>query len=164
MPSIGAALKSFKKLPDFTGTGIHEIALEFVNESELEIEVEQIDIYFNRKEDLLRIDSVDAESKRIDKLIYNAKASSLYNINDGICKMSLVKAASLPKGIERNLKYLRKLLDVIENTNKNEYRYLGQELIQHIICDVFEFSRVNEDEDRIVHVIYVRHVSFLSHI
>lgn len=153
MPGIGAALNSRKRnLPKFVGTGMHEIVLEYLTDED---KVETIDLYFNRKEQLLRIDDTESDVK----LIYNAQTRSIYNIKDGLCKMSLVKKdTNLPE----NIKHLFKLLDHIENSNKIVYNYLGQEIIGHVICDVFEFSSIDQEtNDKTVRLIYVRHVSLI---
>ena len=151
MPAIGAAPhSSARKLPQFIGTGMHEIVIELMNEDGIDSELETIEVYFNRNEELLRIDDTETNSK----VIYNDLARSLYEIKDGVCKVSLVN-----RELRQDLAIVRKLLDEIENSQTLPYAYLGQERVQELICDVFEHRSLDEADTQTIQTIYVRHVS-----
>lgn len=154
MPAIGAAPNSpTRKLPQFIGTGMHEIVIELMNEDDIDSELETIEVYFNRNEELLRIDDTETDSK----VIYNDLARSLYEINEGVCKVSLVNRELRPQ-----IKIIRKLLDDIENSQTLPYNYLGQELVQELICDVFEHRLLDTADTRTIQMLHVRHVSLTN--
>ena len=151
MPAIGAAPSSpGRKLPQFVGTGMHQMVLELMNEDEDEAKLETTEVYFSRKEGLLRIHDTETDSK----LIYNEQARSLYEVSDGICKVSLVDRES-----RQDLRQIRMLLDDIENSQSLPYNYLGQEMVQQLLCDVFEHRSIGTPDNKIIRTIYVRHVS-----
>lgn len=155
MPAIGAAPNSPNRpLPKFIGSGMHEIVIEHMDEDDIDIgELETIEVYFNRKEELLRIDDTETNSR----MIYNGLARSLCQISDGICTMSLVNG-EVPE--EQNLKLIRQLLDNIENSQTLPFKYLGQEIVQQLICDVFEHRSVDDEKaETTIRVVYVKHVS-----
>lgn len=150
MPAIGAAPSS-RPLPKFIGSGMHEIVIEHMEEDDDELET--IEVYFNRKEELLRIDDTETGSK----MIYNARARSLYKINEGICTVSLVNR-EVPD--EKNLQLIRQLLDDIENSQTLPFNYLGTETVQELICDVFEHRSPGDEAGQFkIRMIYVKHVS-----
>ena len=149
---MGAAPNSpNRQLPKFIGTGMHEIVIESLNENDDTSELETIEVYYSRPEELLRIDNTDTDAK----VIYKHLARSLYEINEGICEVSLVS-----RRLREDLKQFRKLLDDIENAQMLTYNYLGQEVIQQLICDVFEHRLIDTADKRTIQTIYVRHVSW----
>lgn len=159
MPPVGAALSvrdGNKKLPNYIGTGIHELSLEHYNEDEDNLEA--IDLYFDRNAQLFRLDIKDQDSK--NTLIYSALSRAMYEITNGICKISLARGKD---NMPENLKILNELLDDIELSHRKDYKYIGQAMVQEMLSDVYEFSREEKKgKVKIVNLIYVKHVSMLD--